>query len=372
MTNTINFCTKCVVSNQRPRIELNKNSVCNACENRLLKENIDWNYKKKQFLKLLKKYKKNNGDYDVVVPSSGGKDSAVVAHRLKYEFGMNPLTVTWSPLKYTEIGYENLIKFSQSGFPIIFGKPNGLVLRKLTKTTLIEMGDPFQPFIYGQVNFPLHIALKFKIGLIFDGENGEEEYGGFKKIKKSGFNKKDSIKFWFSNYSANYWIKRGFKKSELNIFKPPNKKYLKKFKIERHFWSYYFQWNPQNHFYYSAKNTFFKPNFKRSEGTFSKYASIDDKFDGFHFYLMYLKFGIGRATSDACQEIRNGYITRNEGVKLVNKYDGEFPKEHYEEFLEFCDINEKEFFKICDRWRSEKVWHKLNNKWKLKSKVQQI
>jgi N-acetyl sugar amidotransferase len=370
MGNVINFCTKCVVSDQRPRITLNKDGVCNACENIILKKNIDWDNRKKKFFKLLKKYKKNNGDYDVVVPSSGGKDSAVVAHRLKYEFGMNPLTVTWSPLKYTAIGYENLMKFSQSGFPIIFGKPNGSVLGRLTKTTLMEMGDPFQPFIYGQVNFPLKIALKFKIGLIFDGENGEEEYGGAKNIKKKGFEKEDSKKFWFSNYSPDYWKKKGFKQSELNIFKPSNEKYLKKFKIERQFWSHYFKWDPQAHFYYSAKNTLFKPNFKRSEGTFSKYASLDDKFDGFHFYFMYLKFGIGRATSDASQEIRNGYITRKEGVNLVNKYDGEFPKEYFEEFLEFCDMNEEEFFKICEKWRSKKVWYKLNNKWKLKYKVQ--
>lgn len=369
MGNTIKFCVKCVVSNQRPRISLNKDGICNACENMILRKDIDWNFRKKKFLQLIKKHKKNNGDYDVVVPSSGGKDSALVAHKLKYEFGMNPLTVTWSPLRYTDIGYENLIKFSQSGFPIIFGKPNGKVVGRLTKETLIELGDPFQPFIYGQVNFPLQIALKFKIGLIFDGENGEEEYGGFKRVKKQGFNKKDSKKFWFSNYSEDFWRKKGFTENELKIFKPPSDNDLKKFKIERHFWSYYFKWDPQAHFYYSAKNTLFKTNFKRSEGTYSKYASLDDKFDGFHFYFMYLKFGIGRATSDACQEIRNGYISRDEAVKLVQKYDGEFPQEHFEEFLEFCNISEAKFHKICDKWRSKKIWIKINNKWKLRNKV---
>jgi len=365
----IKFCKNCVVSNMRPRIYFNEFGICNACENTKLKINIDWKKRKSEFLRLIKKHKKNNGDFDCIVPSSGGKDSAIVAHKLKYEYGMNPLTVTWSPLRYTDIGYENLIKFSESGFPIIFGKANGKILRKLTRKALIEMGDPFQPFIYGQVNFPLKIAAKYKISLIFDGENGEEEYGGNKEVKKKGFNTKDAINFWFSNYSVDYWRKKGFTKKELNIFSPPSIKEIKNSNIERHFWSYYFKWSPQNHFYYSACNTNFKPNYLRSEGTYSKYASLDDKFDGFHFYFAYLKFGIGRATSDACQEIRNNQITREEGVRLVKKYDGEFPKKYYNDFLEFCEISEKEFKKIIEKWRSRKVWSNIKGIWKLKAIV---
>jgi len=365
----ITFCKKCVVSNQRPRISFNKQGICNACLNAEQKRNIDWNAREKELLKVLDKFRKKNGEYDVVVPSSGGKDSAVVAHKLKYKYGMNPLTVTWSPLKYTDIGYKNLLSFSLSGFPVIHGKANGKVLGRLTRASLEIIGDPFQPFIYGQVNFPLQIANKFKIRLIFDGENGEQEYGGDFKSSKKKFDNKDAIKFWFSNYDISYWLKRGFDKKDLRIFMPPSQKELKTSKIERHFWSYYFNWNPQAHYYYSARNTKFMPNRERSEGTYSKYASLDDKFDGFHFYFMFLKFGIGRATSDACQEIRNGYMTRKEGVKLVNKYDGEFPKKYYKEFLEFCSLKENDFKKICDKWRSKKIWKRKRNKWKLLQQV---
>tara|TARA_B100000787_G_C16197923_1_gene302337 strand:+ start:4564 stop:5673 length:1110 start_codon:yes stop_codon:yes gene_type:complete len=368
--NKIHFCKRCVVSSLRPRISLNDEGICNACVNTENKENIDWSERKKSFLKIIKKFKKNNGDYDCVVPSSGGKDSAIVAHKLKYEFGMNPLTVTWSPLRYTEIGYENLLRFSDSGFPIMFGKANGQVLGRLTREAMITMGDPFQPFIYGQVNFPLQIANKLKIKLIFDGENGEEEYGGNKKIKKKGFSHKDSIKYWFSNYNINFWLQKGFSKKELKPFMSPSIKEIEKTRIERHFWSYYFKWSPQNHYYYSARNTNFKPNFLRNEGTYSKYASLDDKFDGFHFYFMFLKFGIGRATSDACQEIRNKQITRQEGVSLVKKYDGEFPKKYFNEFLEFCSLTDDQFEKICDKWRMSQAWTKKNNKWVRKAIVE--
>ena len=157
------FCKKCVISNQRPRIEFDKEGICNACRYFEYKKKIDWKLREKELLKLLKKYRKNDGRYDCVVPSSGGKDSAFVAHELKTKYKMNPLTVTWSPLKYTDIGWENLQSFNHSGFDIILGMANGEVSRKLCKDAMIEMGDPFQPFIYGQVLFPMKIALKFNI-----------------------------------------------------------------------------------------------------------------------------------------------------------------------------------------------------------------
>jgi len=84
---------------------------------------------------------------------------------------------------------------------------------------------------------------------------------------------------------------------------------------------------------------------------------------------MFLKFGIGRATSDAAHEIRDKHLTREEAVKLVKKYDGEFPKKYYNKFLEYCNINEKEFNKICDIWRSDHLWTKKNGKWRLKQKI---
>ena len=76
--------------------------------------------------------------------------------------------------------------------------------------------------------------------------------------------------------------------------------------------SYFYKWNPQENYYYCVDNTGFKPNNIRSEGTYTRFASLDDKLDGFHYYLMYIKFGIGRATSDAAHEVREGHITREE------------------------------------------------------------
>ena len=93
---------------------------------------------------------------------------------------------------------------------------------------------------------------------------------------------------------------------------------------------YYLKWDPQECYYYAAKNTGFRPNTERTEGSYSKYSSIDDKIDDFFYYTMGIKFGIGRATTDASQEIRSGDIERSEGVLLVNKFDHEFPERFFQ------------------------------------------
>ena len=197
LPNKVEFCKSCVVSNQRPRISFNKQGICNACENNKNKNIINWSEREKELKELLSKYRKKNGKYDVIVPSSGGKDSAVVAHKLKYKYNMNPLTVTWAPHIYTDIGLKNFQGLIHSGLTNILGTPDGKVHRRLTRDSLIEIGDPFQPFIYGQVSFPVKMALQFNISLIMDGENGEEEYGGAKSTSNQSFSPKDEIKYWF-------------------------------------------------------------------------------------------------------------------------------------------------------------------------------
>ena len=148
------------------------------------------------------------------------------------------------------------------------------------------------------------------------------------------------------------------------------RKWLFKKKITRKFWSHYNLWDPQEHFYYSSQNTNFKPNPDgRSEQTYSKYASLDDKQDGFHYYFMHLKFGINRCTSDASHEVREGHLTRSEAVNLVEKYDNEFPAKHYKDFLKYCNITHKDFKKIEDSWRNRNIWTKKGNKWKLNHTV---
>lgn len=367
----VRFCKKCTMSNQRPRIGFDDEGVCSACRFAAYKRNkIDWRVREAELWALCDKHRKNNGEYDIIVPCSGGKDGSYVAHQLKYKFGMNPLAVTWAPLKATAIGRQNLDAFLASGFNHVLGTPNPFVTKRLTHLAFKHLGDPFQPFIYGQYNFPLQMAVKHNVQLIMYGENGEVEYGGdMKNAYRPTRDITDSDRHYFSGLPPEFWQEHNVSLADLYPFTAPKYDQIIANKTEIHFFSYYALWDPQENFYYCQEKTGFTPNPERSQGTYSKYASLDDQIDGFHYYLSYIKFGIGRATSDSAHEIRDGKITRDEGVALVKRYDHEFPSRHYQVFLDFCEITDAEVQEIIDSWRSDHIWKYEAGEWKLRHAV---
>lgn len=367
----VKFCKKCTVSNQRPRITFDENGVCSACNYAEYKrQKVDWAEREKELIDLCNRYRKNNGEYDVIVPCSGGKDGSFVAHQLKYKYGMNPLAVTWAPLKATELGRRNLDAFIASGFNHVLGTPNPAVTRRLTHLSFVHLGDPFQPFIYGQTNFPLHMAVQHNVQLIMYGENGEVEYGGcMKNAFRPTREIADHDRHYFSGLPPEFWTEHGISRADLRPFMAPPYEAIRKNGTEIHFFGYYKFWDPQENYYYCREHTGFTPNSERSEGTYSKYASLDDKIDGFHYYLAYIKFGIGRTTSDTAHEIRDGKITREEGIALVKRYDHEFPTKHYQEFLDYCSITDEQVHEVIDSWRSDHIWTRENGEWKLRKAV---
>jgi N-acetyl sugar amidotransferase len=367
----VKFCRKCTVSNQRPRIKFDEDGVCSACHYAVYKrEKVDWDARERELAALCDRHRKSNGEYDVIVPCSGGKDGGFVAHQLKYKYGMNPLGVTWAPLRPTDIGRQNLDAFIAAGFNHILGTPDPTVTRKLTKLSFQHVGDPFQPFIYGQTNFPMHMAVMHNVSLIMYGENGEVEYGGdMKNAFRPTREIADHDKHYFSGLPPEFWTEHGVSLAELRPFMAPLYADILKNKTEIHFLGYYKFWDPQENFYYCQEHTGFTPNPEHSEGTYSKYASLDDRFDGYHYYLGFIKFGIGRTTSDTAHEIRDDKITREEGAALVRRYDGEFPRKYYDEFLEFCGITDAEFEAVVDSWRSDHIWTRENGEWRLRHAV---
>jgi hypothetical protein len=163
---------------------------------------------------------------------------------------------------------------------------------------------------------------------------------------------------------------RDFDEKDLFFYRPPAVEALRERDIQFHWFAYYHKWVPQENYYYAAEHTGFQANPEgRSEGTYSKYASLDDRLDGFHFYLAFIKFGIGRATSDAAHEVRDGHITREEGAALVRRFDGESPRRWFKEFLEYLDITEEHFWDVVDRFRPPHIWKKENGVWKLRRAV---
>lgn len=358
----IRFCTRCTISTARPRITFDAEGVCSACRFAEAKAQTDWAAREAELKRLCDWHRSGDGSFDVIVPVSGGKDGGFTAHQLKTVYGMHPLCVSFAPLLPTEIGKQNLAAFIASGFDVIQGHPNGQAARKLARLAFEHMGDPFQPFIYGQTHLPIRIATQERIGLVFWAEDGEAEYGGAVKVPRAKRSPEDHDKHYFSGKSPDFWEAYGISAKELEFFQGP---LHNGFQPESHFFGYYKPHDPQENYYYCNEHTGFSPNPERTEGTYSKYASLDDRLDGLHYYLAYIKFGIGRATSDAAHEIRDGKITREEGVALVHKYDGEFPRKHFAECCEYMGITEESAMNIIEGWKSPEVWDGPNLRYRV-------
>jgi N-acetyl sugar amidotransferase len=289
---------------------------------------------------------------------------------------MNPLTVTWAPHLYTEIGWKNFINWMHiGGLDNILFSPNGKLHRLLTRIAFINLLHPFQPFIIGQRIIGPKIAKKFNIPLIIYGEN-QAEYGNdisenLNYLMKEDFFSENNIEdINFGGMNIKTIIKKyNHSLNDFEPYLPLEKKEVMNSNIKVMYLGYFLKWDPQECFYYASANTGFRSNTERTEGSYSKYSSIDDKIDPFHYFTTYIKFGIGRATYDASQEIRNEKITRQDGIALIKRYDSEFPKKYFNDFLRYIDLNEKEFWKIVDGFRSPHLWEKIKNKWILKHTI---
>ncbi len=388
----IKFCKKCVMSNQRPAstaefkhtinskkvtMNIDDDGICDACRQAEKKEKIDWENREEELLKLLDKHRRNDGYYDCLVPGSGGKDSSFQSHILKYKYGMHPLTVTWPPIMYTDYGYRNFRKWIEvGGFDNISFNQNGRAMQFLTKLSIENLFHPFQTFIIGQKNIGPKIAAKYGIPLVFYGEN-EAEYGN--PIADNATSLRDQSYFTMNNLDEMYLggvsIKELQEKHKIPLvdlmaFLPAPAYELERSNVEVHYLGYYLKWTPQEVYYYAVENTGFEARPFRTQGTYSKYNSIDDKIDDLHYYTTFIKFGIGRATYDASQEIRNKHVTRVEGQVLVKKFDGEFPDKYFNEIMEYLKID-PEYFKneLTDKFRSPHLWKKVYGEWKLRHTV---
>lgn len=385
----VKFCKNCVISNQRPNstiefknssgekkkvINFNEEGVCSACVfNSEKEQNINWSAREESLKNLLNKFKRDDGGYDVVVPGSGGKDSAYTSHILKYKYGMNPLTVTWAPHLYTDIGFKNLQEWMHTGgLDNILYTPNGKLHREMTKNAFHNLLHPFQPFIIGQRIIGPAFAKKFGVKLVMYGEN-QAEYGNAIEentnplMNMDFFSVSNHEEMLFGGVSMKEYIDNyGYSKSDFAPYIPPKKEELIKSGVEVHYLGYYLKWDPQECYYYAVDNTGFQANPERTEGTYSKYSSIDDKIDPFHYYTTLIKFGLGRCSYDAAQEVRNKKITREEACYLVAKYDQEFPKKYFKEFLDYIDTSEENFWETVDKFRSPHIWKKVNGEWKLR------
>lgn len=403
----VHFCRLCVISNQRPNsaveyqhtkasrkatIAFDDEGICDACRYAKHKRaTIDWKSREDQLAALCDRFRSRSG-YDCLLPGSGGKDSFYASHVLKTRFGMHPLTVTWAPHIHTEWGWRNFQSWLHAGFDNYLMTPNGRVHRLLTRLAVENLFHPFQPFIFGQKSLAPKMALLHDIPFVVYGEN-EAEYGN--PIGDTSSARRDWSYFTAADKSGIYlggtsvkslYEDFGLEEQDLLPYLPADPAAIERKQVEVHYLGYYLKWHPQSCYYYAVEHGSFEASPERTPGTYSKYNSIDDRIDDFHYYTTFTKFGIGRATYDAAQEVRSGDITREEGVALVRRYDGEFPQRFAQEVFRYLsmpaaefpqaskkfespEIDADYFMRLADTFRSPHLWRRSQGQWELRHAV---
>lgn len=328
---------------------------------------IDWSARAREFQDVISY--KTGAPYDCVIPFSGGKDSASIAWKIKFEHGLNPLLVTYGQLIWTDAGRHNFNEVANAGFDIFYWRANQDISRKLARRFLIERGHPKQHYDAAVNAVPVITAMKFKIPVIFYAEHGETEYGGhiLSDEHRRTRDLAEVVENQVGDFASN-WATNGIGRSDLYPYIYPSMPDPSDgFQPAAYYYSYFFPWD----IYENARFVQERMNWRhaeddRSMGSFEGFDSMDDAIDDLDFYMMQIKFGFGRAARMASRMIQNGHLTREQGLMLVREYDGEYPSRYMPEILDYLRMDEDELQGIVSMHRNPEIWYQKKGKWNLR------
>lgn len=361
----LNYCKRCVMPDTKPDLILDDEGVCNACRSYEAREDINWESRKKELHMVLDKYR-NRGNWDCIVPVSGGKDSTYQVIKM-LEMGLKPLCVTATTCDLSELGRKNIENIKKLGVDHMQFSPNPIIRARLNKIGLTEVGDISWPEHVGIFTIPVRAAVQFNVPLIIWGENSQNEYGG----PAAAANNNVLTRRWLEEFGGLLGLRvtdlvdvYGFQRQDLLPYFYPTDDELARVGVTGLFLGHYLPWDGLTNALIAQGNGFLSYE-KTVEGSIVNYENLDNYQTGIHDYFKFLKFGFGRATDIACLHIRRGRITRDEGVKLVSRHDGRFPWEYLgksiEEILRPIDLTVEEFISICDKFTNKKIFVKKDD-----------
>ncbi|MCV0411911.1 N-acetyl sugar amidotransferase [Nitrosarchaeum sp.] len=368
----IRYCKNCVYPETKPDLKLDESGVCNACNFLEVKNKINWDERKQELRQILEKYRNKDGsNYDCIIPVSGGKDSHYQTYVIKKEFGLNPLLVAFRPREWTELGRKNLENLKKKlDVDCIEFTPKQDIYKKMQKIGLLDFGDASWPEHFGIFTVPFQVAVNYKIKLLIWGENSQAEYGGPLEDSLNPFldekwREKYGTKIETNDKTSGYrepehMLRYGIDKKDLLPYKFPDKDEIKKLGIVGVFLGHYIKWDARNQLEI-IKKIGFQVNEKPCEGTYTNFENLDNKGQGLHDYLKWIKFGYGRATDNASIDIRHGRITRKEGMELVKKFEGKIPELYLDEYLTDFELSRKDFMEVIDKFANYDLFKKDTN-----------
>jgi N-acetyl sugar amidotransferase len=362
----MNYCKRCTYPIVAVNLSMRDDGICSGCITHDEKLNINWTEREEEFKNLLFGYKeRSNGNYDCIIPVSGGKDSHYQAWYVK-KLGLNPLLVTYYTHNYTETGESNLKNISDSlGLDHYVFTPSKHIIAKMNKIGFEMTGDMSWHFHCGAWTVPFQIGVKFDVPLLIYGEHGFTDLAGqYSMHDKPEFTKRARKEDVLRGYSASDFIgKEGLTEKDLLWTQYPSDAEIERTGLRGIFMGNYVYWDANKHLKV-AQECGFQGNPKPFERTYRLFSNVDDIHEnGIKDYMKFVKFGYGRATDHTSKDIRLGYMSRDEGISLVKKYDHVKPRESLEYFLNMVGMTEIEFDAVADKFRDPSVWRIENGLW---------
>ena len=355
------YCIRCVMPSTKPDLHIDEAGVCNACKSYASRAEVDWGVRNTELLSILDKYRNSNGNWDCIVPVSGGKDSTYQVIRM-LQLGLNPLCVTSSTCDLSQIGRRNIENLKRLGVDHMEFSPNPIVRAKLNKIGLTEVGDIAWPEHVGIFTIPVRAAVQFNVPLIVWGENSQNEYGG----PAAAANNNVLTRRWLEEFGGLLGMRvsdlsetYGISPKSLLPYQYPSDEDLKRVGVTGLFLGHYLPWDGLANVLISQAHGFVSFD-GPVEGSMVNYENLDNHQHGIHDYFKFLKFGFSRATDIACLHVRRGRITRQDAIEIVRERDGKFPWTYLgkslSDILEPLDMSVEEFIKICDRFTNKKIF----------------
>ncbi len=360
------YCNKCTYPIIAVNLTLDDSGLCSGCIVSDEKIALNWEKREEEFRNLMLSYNKNKtGEYDCIIPVSGGKDSHFQAWYIK-EMGLNPLLVTYYTHNYTATGEENLKNIGNSiGVDHLIFTPSKKTIAKMNRVGFEMTGDMSWHFHCGAWTVPFQIAVEKEIPILLYGEHGFLDLAGqYSMDDKPEYTKRARLEDTLRGYTWRDFVgKNELTEQELSWCKYPSDDKIRKIGIRGLFMGNYIYWDANKHLKI-AEQLGFKRNPEPFERTYRDFSNVDDIHEnGIKDYLKWIKFGYGRCTDHTSKDIRLGYISRDQGVELVKKYDHIKAKKSLRYFLDFVEMKESEFDKIADNFRDNRVWWIKDGKW---------
>lgn len=344
------MCTRCVMPGTKPGASFDERGVCNACIHSERKEQIDWGERMNELHMLAASVRGQKPEgYNCLIPVSGGKDSTFLAMTARDKLGLTPLCVFVEPCCITGRGDRNARNLSKLGFDIFRFNPNQKIMPSLLKRSFIEDGQPVRAFEFMLYSVPMRIAINYKIPLVIWGENSAFEYGNVGNVEAGDQKNNPAL----AGKDAGHWVGGGVEAKDLIAFQHPSAFELQQAGVRVIYLSDYIFWDSRKTAEFALKHglEIRPPDELKGTGGYWDFEQLDDEGPIVSHLLKYIKFGYGRTTDQACRDIRNGHITREEGLSLVKEYDGQINPEYIRNYCDYIGITVREFWNIAEKFR---------------------